>query len=384
MTTLCCLPRILAIGGLLAGIVGCDGVGVEPTVPQSQNWTAAPPVTNMPPVAPASISGPATMVVSKARQRLRQDLGVQVFWSSDTSPQRTAAEANRIFNYVVWLGANSVGIDFNFYTDGVTPTFVYAEPGNTVGPATIGMLIASARRHGLRVLVRPLLNEGNLTEHAWRGAIHPPSATQWFASYLAFLRPYLVEAQLRKAASFAVGAELESLADDRPRWKVLDAQAAKLFSGKLTYAFNWGSWQNRPTFTPAPNTGVDAYPPFALGDSATTAQLTSAWGRWLHHRSAKTLRSTVIQEIGISPVAGAYTNPSKWAASGKRIDAKIQRTWFAAACAAAKETHIAGIYFYNVYNTDQPTRPVGITSPTGSFVDIADTTIRTCFRAGWS
>jgi hypothetical protein len=384
MTTLRYLRRILAIGGLIVAVVGCDGVGIVPAVPQSQNWTAAPPVTNLPPVAPASINGPATMVVSKASRGLHEDLGVQVFWSSDTSPHRTAAEANRIFNYVVWLGANSVGIDFNFYTDGVTPTFVYAEPGNTASPATIGLVIASARRHGLRVLVRPLLNEANLTGHAWRGAIHPPSATQWFASYLAFLRPYLVEAQQHKAASFAVGAELESLADARPQWRALDADAATLFSGQLTYAFNWGSWQYRPTFSPAPNTGVDAYPPFELGDSATAAQLTSEWVRWLRHQSAKALRTTVIQEIGISPVAGAYTNPSKWAASGKRIDAKIQRTWFAAACAAAKETHLAGIYFYNIYDTDQPTRPVGITSPTGSFADISDTTIRACFDTGWS
>jgi hypothetical protein len=377
------LRRFLAVATLVVAVAGCDGVGVGPAVPLSQNWTAAPPVTSLPPVAPASINGPETMVVAKTRQRLHTDLGVQVFWSSNTSSTETAAEANRIFNYVVWLGANSVGINFNFYTNGLTPTYVYAEAGSTAGPATIGLVVASARKHGLRVLIRPLLNEDNLTGNAWRGSIQPPSATEWFASYLAFLKPYLVEAQRYKASSFAVGAELESLTADKSQWADLDTDAAKLFSGPLTYAYNWGSWENRPSFAPASNIGVDAYPPFKLGDSATVPRLTSAWGRWLHSRSAKVLKSTVLQEVGIAPSADAYADPSKLAISGTRIDAEVQQSWFAAACAAAKETHVAGIYFYDVYNTDQPTRPVGIRSPTESFVDISDKTIRACFASGW-
>jgi hypothetical protein len=384
MTALQYLRRILAMGAIIAAVAGCDGVGVAPAVPQSQDWIVAPPMTNLAPVAPALINGPGTMVVSEARQRLHKDLGVQVFWSSDTSPARTAAEADRMFNYVVWLGANSVGIDFNFYTNGVNPTYVYSEPGSTASPATIGLVIANARKHGLRVLVRPLLNEDNLAGHAWRGAIHPVSATQWFASYMTFLKPYFVEAQHHKASSFAVGAELESLTADKSQWATLDTDAAELFSGQLTYAYNWGSWENGSSFAPAPSTGVDAYPPFKLGVSATVPQLTSAWVHWLHSRSAKALKSAVMQEVGIAPVVGAYTDPSKLAASGTRIDAKIQRSWFAAACDAAKETHVAGMYFYNVYNTDQPTRPVDITSPTGSFVDISDTIIRACFASGWS
>lgn len=384
MNALCSLRRILAVGALVAAVAGCDGVGIGPSVPKSQNWTSAPPVTNIQPVAPASIDGPATMVVSAMRQGLHADLGVQVFWSSNTSPTETEAEANRIFNYAVWLGANSVGIDFNFYTNGDTPTYVYEEPATTASPATIGLVIANARKHKLRVLVRPLLDEDNLTGNAWRGSIHPKSVSQWFASYSVFLAPYLEEAQQNDASSFDVGAELESLTDDKPQWRTLDADAAKLFHGALSYAYNWGSWENRPPFAPAPSTGVDAYPPFKLGDSATGPQLTSAWVHWLHSESVKALRSTVLQEVGIAPAAGAYTDPSKWAANGTRIDEKIQQNWFSAACDAAKETDVKGIYFYDVYNTDQPTEPIGLRSPTGSFVDISDMTIRACFDSGWS
>lgn len=378
------LRRMLAVGALVAAVAGCDGVGIGPTVPQSQNWTSAAPITNIPPVAPSSIDGPEIMMVSTARQELHTDLGVQVFWSSNTTPAETEAEANRVFNYAVWLGANSVGVDFNFYTNGVTPTYVYAEPATTASPATIGLVIAAARKHGLRVLVRPLLDEDNLTGNSWRGSIRPKSLSQWFASYTAFLSPYLLEAQQNNASSFDVGAELESLTDDKPQWMTLDMHAAKIFPGNLSYAYNWGSWEDRPSFAPAATTGVDAYPPFKLGDSATVPQLAAAWVHWLHSAPANALRSTVLQEVGIAPAAGAYADPSKWAANGTPIDVKIQQNWFAAACAAAKETDVAGIYFYDVYNTDQPTRPIGLRSPTGSFVDISDTTIQACFHSGWT
>ncbi len=81
-----------------------------------------------------------------------------------------AADANRIFNYVVGLGANSVGINFFFYTDGVYPTRVYGVRGGTPSPATIGMVIASARRHGLRVLDPPLFwNEKNIVDDGATG-----------------------------------------------------------------------------------------------------------------------------------------------------------------------------------------------------------------------
>jgi hypothetical protein len=321
--------------------------------------------------------------VPAARQALAATLGVQVFWSPD-SPASIAVDANRIFNYVVGLGANSVGINFFFFTNGVHPTTVYGLRSRTPSPAAIGEIIASARAHGLRVLVRPLLNEDNIIDANgdWRGSIVPPALNAWFQSYFHFLKPYFAAAQRNGATSFNVGSELDSLAPDQAEWTTFKARASKVFSGRLEYAVNYGRWQERPAYEPVAAAAVDAYPQLGLGSYATIGRLTAAWVRWLRHQPESVLRKTVLQEVGIAAVAGAYAEPAKIAPPGTRLDVPIQLRWFGAACTAAKRTGMAGIYFYDVNGTDQPAEAG--TYPAGSFIGRGDRAIKTCFASGWS
>lgn len=382
--------RILLAAALLAGAAGCSGVGIGATVPPRDNWTtlAATP-------GPGGPGGPgggkaATLpmrVVSAQRRGLQATLGIQVFWNSAGNTSQMQADANRIFNYAVGLGANSVAIDFWFYTNGVEPTYVYGKSGTTPSPATIAMVVENAREHGLRVLVRPLLNEDNIkiVGTNWRGSIQPPSLNAWFASYYSFLKPYLMAAQQSKATGFNIGTELDSLAPYADHWTIFESAVAKLYSGEQIYAVNYGRWQLDPSYDPVPDPAVDAYPQLGLGDDATVGELTSAWVTWLHNQPESVLAKTVLQEIGIAAAAGSYAEPARPAPSGTPLDVAIQRNWFASACAAAKQTHLAGIYFYDVNSTDQPTEPAVVANyPPGSFIDRSDSTIRTCFASGWS
>ena len=61
---------------------------------------------------------------------------------------------------------------------------------------------------------------------------------------------------------------------------------------------------------------VDAYPLLGLGDSATCGELTAAWVCWLHSRPESVLKRTVLQEVGIAAVAGAYTRAGPGAQRG--------------------------------------------------------------------
>jgi hypothetical protein len=295
-----------------------------------------------------------------------------------------APDANRIFNYIVGLGANSVGINFAFYTDGVYPTRVYGVRGSTPSPATIGMVIANARRHGLRVLVRPLLNETNIVDSRgdWRGSIEPPSVSSWFRSYYEFLKPYFAAAQRSEATSFNVGSELDSLAPDEADWTAFETAAAKLFTGQLEYAVNYGRWQEHPSYEPVPDAGVDAWPQLGLGDSTTVRELTAAWVTWLHNQPESVLRGTILQEVGIAGVSGAYREPALAVPRGATLHTTIQDKWFAAACAAVKQTDMAGIYFYDVNSTDRPANAAG--DAAGSFIGRGDRAIKACFASGWS
>lgn len=175
------------LAGALAAVVlsGCAGVGIGPDVPPKQDWTTgatpsgAGTTTTQPPAVSTKIGGMPVLKVKPSTAALSATLGVQVFWNSTGSQADQALDANRIFNYVVGLGANSVGIDFWFFTDGPTPTRVYGVSGRTPSPATIGMVTKIAREHGLRVVVRPLLNEDNIkiVGSNWRGSIAPLTPT---------------------------------------------------------------------------------------------------------------------------------------------------------------------------------------------------------------
>jgi hypothetical protein len=374
--------RSAAVVALTAALSGCAGLGAAPSVPAGASWTAAPSRHAGPSPHP-SPTGPPVYTVSDAGQALKSTLGIQVFWNPE-SQASVATDANTIFNYIVKLGANSVGIDFFFFTNGVDPTTVYGLPSRTPSPAQIAQIVAAARAHGLRVLIRPLLNEDNIidAEGDWRGSIEPPNISAWFASYFAFLRPYFIAAQQSGATSFDVGTELDSLAPYEGEWTTFEANAAQLFSGQLEYAVNYGRWQEDPSYEPVPDPGVDAYPELGLGDDATVEQLTAAWVQWLQSQPETVLQKTVLQEVGIAAVSGAYEEPAREAAPGQPLDVPIQVNWFEAACNAAKQTDMAGIYFYDVNGTDQPTEAADY--PAGSFIGRGDQAIKACFASGWS
>ena len=66
-----------------------------------------------------------------------------------------------ILDYVVTRGANSVAFSFPLYTDGQRPTKVFAGE-QTPPPAVLGRMAAAAHQRGLRVMLRPLLDEDSL------------------------------------------------------------------------------------------------------------------------------------------------------------------------------------------------------------------------------
>lgn len=373
-------PWFLSAAGVAStcALCACAGLGAAPAIPPGESWTVSAGAAPHP--NPTRLS---VYKVSAARQALNTTLGIQVFWAPDTAAS-IAVDSNRIFNYIVGLGANSVGIDFYFFTNGVDPTEAYGVRSRTPSPEIIGQIAADARAHGLRVLIRPLLNEDNIIDARgdWRGSIQPPSLRAWFASYFRFLRPYFIAAQRAGVTSFNVGSELDSLAPDKAEWTSLKTKAARLFSGQLEYAVNYGRWQEDPPYEPVPDAAVDAYPQLGLGDHATVRRMTAAWVQWLRNQPESVLRKTVLQEVGIAAAAGAYAQPAKIAPAGTPLDISVQTKWFEAACAAAKRTGMAGIYFYEVNGIDQPSDAADYLP--GSFIGRGDRAIKACFTSKWS
>lgn len=321
--------------------------------------------------------------VSATAKAATQQLGIQVYWHTSGTTEQVDSAAAKVLDYVVGLGANTVALTFPIYTDGVHPTKVYAVSGSTPSPATLDLVIKAAQARGLRVMLRPLIDETNIMDDSgdWRGTIEPKSVSSWFAGYQSFITPYLRLAQQDSTDYFDLGVELDSLVSYRSEWKELDSYAAGIYHGELDYGDNWTSWQEGGSYAPAAHVGVDAYPDVNLSDEASVAQLTTAWENWLEHRSSSVLQNTVIQEVGIAAAAGSYHHPAAWSEAGGTPITSIQVNWFTAACDAAQSLDMPGIYFWDVDSYAEPAE--GATSNTGAFIGRGDKAIKACFAHGW-
>jgi hypothetical protein len=321
--------------------------------------------------------------VSAAAKALKAQLGIQVYWHTMGSSADVRTAADKVLNYVAGLGANSVGLTFPVFTDGVHPTRVYTVSGSTPDPTTLNIVIAEAKARGLRVTLRPLIDETNIKDakQDWRGTIAPVNLTNWFASYWSVLKPYVQLAQQTGVTDFVMGTELNSLVYQKSHWQTIDAAAAQIYTGELDYSDNWDIWMSGGSYSPAPSVDLDAYPDLDLSDNASVSQLTSAWTQWLHNRSTTTLSKTVLQEVGIAAASGAYHHPALWATAGEKVVPSIQINWFAAACSSARALHLPGIFFWDVDSNADPANPN--LSDAGSIIGHGDQAIRACFSAAW-
>lgn len=386
-----------SVAAVLLATAGC--ARLAPTLPAGTDRIVAAPQSGDPahpqltPVGPGTGSynaagsaptttAPPSQVPTIVRQ-IPADLGVNLYWHTIGSPAVVDAAAGRLLDYVVGLGANSVAIAFPFFTDGAHPTRVYGTADNTPSPAVLGRVIAAAKARGLRVMVRPLLDEANiLSSGGWRGSIAPPSADSWFASYRTFLDPYFTVAKAQHAEEFVVGTELDSFIDSSAQWRQLVADGQARFGGLITYASDWDPWSSGHVPGAIPDIGVDAYPPIHLSDSASVEQLSAAWTTWLKRRPDKVLARTAIQELGIPAQAGVYDRPNAWGSATVTLEPQIQINWFTAACQSARALHLRGLYFWMLDSNADPANASKY--PSGSFIGRGDSAIKACFSQGWS
>ncbi|MFD5917571.1 hypothetical protein ACFVYP_21370 [Kitasatospora sp. NPDC058201] len=310
--------------------------------------------------------------------------GVQVYWLDDPNDPENfvRGKVDRIVDYVVGLNANALSVTFPYYTVGAKANAVAARP-TTPGPDRLALLLDAAHRAGLRTTVRPLLDEEALkytTTGNWRGNIAPADRDAWFASYAAFLTPYLKTAQDHGAAEFTIGTEFNSLESD-PHWAGLVEQARKTFRGELAYDANWDNWSKGAIPVPVEQTGVDAYfPAKSAGDDASAADLVASWNTWLDKRGKGVQPTTKLTEVGIPAQKGAYKTPGDFY-TRRELNEPVQATWFTAVCQVARERKLAGVYFWSLYFGIDPTLPTTEDTPRMDFAGrpASEKAIRDCF-----
>ena len=313
-------------------------------------------------------------------------LGIQIYWERDAADPASYiwGKAVRAVDYAVSLDCNSVTISFPFYTPGIDASTVGAH-STTPTPADIGILVHEAVAAGLRVTVRPILDEASLNPpKGWRGNITPASLNSWFAGYQSFLEPYAEVSQQQRATSFVIGTELNSLEGD-PRWPALIGAVTKDFHGQIGYDANWDNFVNKPIAIPVSDLGVDAYFPVKAPQDAPVSQLVAGWNTWLDRKTTGPLSDYIFGEAGIGAELDDYDSPGDFYAR-RAVDPQTQATWYTAVCQVARQRQVGGVYFWNFDFDSDPSKPAAAGQAPLEFTGrpLSEQAIRACFAHPYS
>lgn len=345
----------------------------------TENGRADPPEQNGLGDSPVETTAPPPAVADDRRWTDgAMQYGVQVYVHAvGDNPGDGNTEA--ILDYVVGLGANAIGFNFPLYTEGITSAEIF--PGEeTPDPATISRMVNAATARGLRVAVRPLIDEEVLQETpgGWRGNIEPTDVGQWFQSYTDAIMPYVVAAA-EGADEFVLASELTSMHEYRDRWAEVKSAAAAEFAGALSFTFNWDAIDAE--YEPmADLLGLDLYFDVDLDDSAGVEEISAALAAHLRAKPESLRTRMVAQEVGIAGQSGMYRHPWLWGDPSGEFRPEIQANWFAAACSAVQSMDLQGIYFWMVDgNTDPLTLHPDSQPPSHWVGRPAEESIRDCF-----
>lgn len=378
--------RTTLIGLFSCTVVMITGCSPAPTPVQAVRVSsgASPVIHSTHPTVP-----PLPVVKVKKPWQPRQfQNGIQLYWHTLGTDTQLRAAAAKTLNYIVGLGANSVGISFPLYLVGKTPFDgqypVSVQAGvETPNAASLGIILAAAKERGLRVTLRPLIDETNVPTKAhpeyWRGSIQPVDVVAWFKSYDQLIVQYAAIAAKYAVQELVAGTELFSLQPQTAQWQSLIGQIKLAgYNGTVSYAVNWNDW----TTVPFQTLGLDAYPAVPLGDNATIPQLASALSNWFDQQPLSVRSRLTVQEAGIPAQSGMYKHPWWWGITNAPLNLKIQVNWFSAVCLAAKASKIQGLYYWMLDSNVDPSLPNAAQQPTSSFVGRpSEQSIKSCFSS---
>lgn len=325
----------------------------------------------MPPAPPAlaAVSGP---LVFSAVPKPPVQRGVDIDYYTYRG-ENVLADAQSTISYIKSLGANAVSVSFPVFETSPHSSSVRATAA-TPSPRDLAIVASVAEKAGLYVSIRPLMDQTSLGGRP-RTNWTPSDPAAWFASYRRFLLPYAEMAQRSKIPELFNGAEFTVFQNSR-RWLGLDTALRRAYHGTLAYTDNWG----RPIAAVAGGRGVtetvDAYKPADLPASASVAALTASWRSY----DATLPAGTVLTEVGIAAVAGAYRVPYDFTWPTATLRPSIQVHWFTAVCRAASSSHLGGVYFWEI-GLGQPLDVRPGPSDQASWVDSPGArAIAACFR----
>lgn len=216
--------------------------------------------------------------------------------------------------------------------------------------AAVTYSIRQAHLRDLSVMLKPQIWVGG----SWPGAIDFATEAEWgdfFDHYTEWILHYARLAQREQVAALCIGTELVNATLQHPaRWKQLIGEIRTIYSGKLTYAANWGrEFEQLSFWSDLDVIGLNGYYPLSNKEEPTDADLLVGAKEWMQTADRISLtydRPLWLTEVGYRSVVRAWVEPH--AEVGDRAsDLMAQARCYRALLAAASESNrLRGIFIW--------------------------------------
>jgi hypothetical protein len=135
----------------------------------------------------------------------------------------------------------------------------------------------SFHKKNIKIMLKPQI----WIPRGFTGHIKMKSEADWVTlekNYETFIIDYAKLAQSTRCEIFCIGTELNNFVVERPSfWAKLVTKIKKTYSGKITYAENWDTYQKVAFLSELDYIGIDAYFPLTTEKTPTIRALSNAW-----------------------------------------------------------------------------------------------------------
>lgn len=227
------------------------------------------------------------------------------------------------------LGSNAMAIvPYSGIDDINTPApFHFSNNAGGENDEAVVHSVATARNLGMYTVLKPQIFVGG----SWPGGIHMATNADWdkfFEHYYRWIRHYAFLAEIHDIDALCIGVEFTKATLLRPdAWRKIIKLTRGLYSGKLTYAANWGEeFENIEFWDELDFIGLNSYYPLSKKDNPTNAEMAAKFDtiktkiRKVYNRFKKPI---VFTEIGFRSIDTPWKNPH--AEADESINQKMQQ-----------------------------------------------------------
>jgi len=195
-------------------------------------------------------------------------------------------------------------------------------------------MIDAAHAQDIKVMLKPHLW---LQHGAFTGHFEAETEEEWQAfeeSYEIYIIEFAWLARETEVEIFCIGTELSRFVEQRTEyWKALIRKVRSIYSGKITYAANWDSFDKIPFWKELDLIGIDAYFPLSESKTPEVAELIKGWRphfEQIQRVQKKNDRPIIFLEYGYRSIDHAAKKPWDSGRGNKVANLKAQENAYMA------------------------------------------------------